>query len=55
MENDAPVTFKFTSEQEASLQRWKGYLSSQQAQEWATDEKDAIDSIHTIFIQAGFK
>lgn len=55
MENDASVTFKFTSEQEASLQRWKGYLSSQQAQEWARDEKDAIDSIRTIFAQAGFK
>lgn len=46
--------FSFTPEQKANLEKWKGFLDSEQAQRWAIEEKEAIESIKNIFQQAGF-
>lgn len=55
MESNEVGIFKFTSEQESALQKWKGYLYSQQAQQWEKDEKEAVDIIRAIFNQADFE
>jgi len=47
--------FSFTPEQKDSLGRWKAFLNSEQAQEWAVDEKEAIESIHNTLKQARFE
>ncbi len=47
--------FSFTSEQKDNLKKWKAFLDSEQAQGWATEEREAIDSIHNILEQTGFK
>jgi len=53
--NDTLGIFKFTPEQEASLQKWKSYLNSQQAQDWDKDEKEALETIESIFENEGFE
>lgn len=55
MEKDTAATFSFTQEQESDLQKWKGYLYSQQAQEWDQDEKEALDTVKNIFEEVGFE
>lgn len=52
MNNEA---FSFTPEQKDNLERWKAFLNSEQAQKWAVDEKEAIESIHNILKQARFE
>ena len=52
MDNEA---FSFTPEQKANLERWKDFLNSEQAQKWAVDEKEVIESIHNILKQARFE
>jgi len=47
--------FSFTPEQKDNLEKWRGLLESNQAQEWAKDEKVAIESVHTILKQARFE
>ncbi len=47
--------FSFTSEQKDNLKNWKAFLDTEQAQGWAVEEKEAIDSIHNILEQTGFK
>jgi len=47
--------FSFTSEQKDNLKNWKALLSSEKAQGWAVEEKEAIDSIHNILEETGFK
>ena len=47
--------FSFTPEQEANLEKWKAFLDSEQAKQWAIWEKEAIESIHNILKQARFE
>ena len=48
-------TFSFTPEQKANLYKWRALLDSEQARAWATEEKAAIESIHSILKQARFE
>ena len=47
--------FSFTPEQKDKLSQWKGLLESKQAQEWARDESEAVESIHDILKKTGLK
>jgi len=47
-------TFSFTPEQKAKLEKWKAYLDSEQAKQWALWEKEAIESFHSILKNARF-
>ena len=47
--------FSFTPEQKANLEKWKAFLDSKRAKEWAIEEGDAIKSIHNTFNQARFE
>lgn len=47
--------FSFTPEQKANLEKWKVFLDSEQAKEWAISEGAAIESIHAILKQARFE
>jgi len=47
--------FSFTLEQKAKLEKWKAFLDSEQAKQWAVWEKEAVESLHTILEQAAFR
>ena len=51
MNNEA---FSFTPEQKANLEKWKAFLDSEQSKQWATWEKEAVESLHSILKQTGF-
>ena len=53
--NDTLGIFKFTPEQEASLQKWRSYLNGQQALDWDKDEKEAVETIRSILEDVGFE
>lgn len=47
--------FSFTPEQKTNLEKWKAFLDTERARTWAIEEKDAIESIHSILKQARFE
>ena len=47
--------FSFTPEQKANLEKWRAFLDTEQAREWATEEKEAVEALQTILKQAGFR
>ena len=47
--------FSFTPEQKANLEKWRAFLDSEQAKQWDTWEKKAVESLHTILEESGFR
>ena len=47
--------FSFTPEQKVNLEKWRAFLDTEQAREWATEEKEAVEALQTILKQAGFR
>ncbi len=47
--------FSFTPEQKTKLEKWKAFLDSEQAKQWAVWEKKAVESLHTILKEARFE
>jgi len=47
--------FSFTLEQKTKLEKWKAFLDSEQEKQWAAEEKEAVESLHSILEQTRFK
>ena len=46
--------FSFTPDQKTNLEKWVAFLDTERAREWDIEEKDAIESIHSILKETRF-